>query len=314
MKISVVIAAYNASTTIERAVRSVLAQTRPAEEIIVVDDGSTDGTADIARRFGSEVRLIVQPNGGTSIARNRGIEVATGEWIAFLDADDEWLPEKLKLQDELFRAHPDLGWGYGNFIHTNRKGTPLNAVHPNHSSDAFEDYLHAYCRGFYAWTGTLVVHKNVFDKVGLFEAGMKRAQDNDLWFRIAYQFPRVGYVGQPLAIYHLDTPGSSTKVNVHYEFMIRLIERHLQLSVQYKRRDAFLLCARRMLEVWIRELIQTGQKKQAEALLERFGDYVCSRFRREIRFRLRFPYIGPFFADKLLQFKNFLYNRWIHLR
>jgi glycosyltransferase involved in cell wall biosynthesis len=306
MKISVVIAAYNASTTIERAVRSVLAQTRPAEETIVVDDGSTDGTADIARRFGSEVRLIVQPNGGTSIARNRGIEVATGEWIAFLDADDEWLPEKLKLQDELFCAHPDLGWGYGNFIHTNRKGTPLNAVHPNHSSDAFEDYLHAYCRGFYAWTGTLVVHKNVFDKVGLFEAGMKRAQDNDLWFRIAYQFPRVGYVGQPLAIYHLDTPGSSTKVNVHYEFMIRLIERHLQLSVQYKRRDAFLLCARRMLEVWIRELIRDGHGREAQDLMNHFRQFLSVRFCREIQFCLAVPVVGPKMTDWYLRIKNYV--------
>jgi glycosyltransferase involved in cell wall biosynthesis len=305
MKISVVIAAYNASTTIERAVRSVLAQTRLADEIIVIDDGSTDGTADIVRRFGSEVRLLSQANGGASVARNRGIEAAGGEWIAFLDADDEWLPEKLSLQDEYFRTHPDLVWGYGNFIPTDYRGNPLKAVHPNYSGQpVFEDYFHAYCQGFYAWTGTLVIRKDVFDKVGLFEAGMKRAQDNDLWFRIAYLFPRVGYTGQPLAIYHRDTPGSSTKVNVHYEFMIRLVERHLELSSRYGRREAFLPCVRYMLEVWIRELIQDKQKKNAKALLERFGSHVSSRFRREIRFRLAVPIVGSKIMDWYLRLKD----------
>jgi glycosyltransferase involved in cell wall biosynthesis len=305
MKISVVIAAYNASATIERAVRSVLAQRRRADEILVVDDGSTDGTADIVRQFGSEVRLLSQANGGASVARNRGIEAAGGEWVAFLDADDEWLGEKLFLQEELFGAHSDIAWGYGNFIPTDWRGNPLKAVHGKDCGDAvFEDYFGAYCRGLYAWTSTLMIHKDVFAKVGVFEVGMKRAQDNDLWFRIAYSFPRVGYIGQPLAIYHRDTPGSSTKVNVQYEFMIQLVERHLALSAQYGRRDAFLLCAARMLEVWIRDLIRDGHGREARDLMARFESYLSPRFCREIRFRLMSS-AADVAADVFLKLKNY---------
>ena len=100
MKISVVIPAYNAAAWIRRAVNSVLSQTRPADEIIVVDDGSTDGTGDIVRMYDGRVRLLQQANAGAAAARNTGILAATGDWIAFLDADDEWLPQKLQRQTE----------------------------------------------------------------------------------------------------------------------------------------------------------------------------------------------------------------------
>lgn len=98
MTISVVIPCYNRAGILGRAIRSALAQTVAPEEIVVVDDGSGDGSADVARSFGERVRVIEQANGGAAAARNRGIEAARGEWIAFLDSDDEWHPEKLALQ------------------------------------------------------------------------------------------------------------------------------------------------------------------------------------------------------------------------
>ena len=98
MTVSVVIPCYNREGILGRAIRSALAQTVPPLEIVVVDDGSTDGSADVARGFGGCVRVIEQPNGGAAAARNRGIEAARGDWIAFLDSDDEWHPEKLALQ------------------------------------------------------------------------------------------------------------------------------------------------------------------------------------------------------------------------
>ncbi|HOM77565.1 MAG TPA: glycosyltransferase family A protein, partial [Anaerohalosphaeraceae bacterium] len=88
--ISVVIPAYNCQAYIRRAIDSVLGQSRPADEIIVVDDGSTDGTAEAVRTYGAKVILIQQENAGVSAARNAGIRAASGDWIAFLDADDEW--------------------------------------------------------------------------------------------------------------------------------------------------------------------------------------------------------------------------------
>ena len=105
MSISVIIPAYNAEQHISRAIDSVLAQTHPADEIIAVDDGSTDDTGQILRSYGRQLRYIGQENGGAGAARNTGIKAARGEWIAFLDADDEWLPEKLKCQADHLRRH-----------------------------------------------------------------------------------------------------------------------------------------------------------------------------------------------------------------
>jgi glycosyltransferase involved in cell wall biosynthesis len=93
--VSVVIPAYNAASVLPRAIESVLGQTSRPEEVIVVDDGSTDNTAQVATQYGPSITYIRQDNAGASAARNRGIAEATGEWIAFLDSDDEWLPPKL---------------------------------------------------------------------------------------------------------------------------------------------------------------------------------------------------------------------------
>ena len=106
MQVSVVIPTHNRKRLVPRALESVLAQTRPAEEIIVVDDGSTDGTASaVASRFAG-VRCLRQERRGVSAARNRGVASATGHWIAFLDSDDEWLPHKLERQLAALEASP----------------------------------------------------------------------------------------------------------------------------------------------------------------------------------------------------------------
>lgn len=307
MKISVVIAAYNAAATIERAVQSVLAQTRPADEIIVVDDGSADGTAEIAGRMDKRIRVIGQTNAGSSVARNTGIESASGDWIAFLDADDQWLPEKLQLQETFLRANPDLVWEYGNFLSAHTGVVSKKPVLPNRELDntVFDDYLRAFCEGFYAWTSTLMIRKDVFGKAGLFIPGMKRGQDTDLWFRIAYYCPRVGYLSVPLAVYHQDTPNSSTKVNVHYQYMIDHIERHIQLSEQAGRKQAYLGCATKMLQDWIRELVQQRHFTEAKDLLTRFQQIIPARFCREISWRILLPWLGGM-VDFYLKNKDFV--------
>lgn len=111
MRVTAAIPAYNAEAHLEAAIRSVLSQTRSCDEIIVVDDGSTDATGDVARAF-SEVTYVRQPNGGDASARNRAISGATGDVMAFLDADDVWLPTKIDKQLSCFRADPELGMVY----------------------------------------------------------------------------------------------------------------------------------------------------------------------------------------------------------
>ncbi len=115
--ISVVIPCYNAAAFLRATIESILGQTQPVLEVIVVDDGSADDSANIAESFGPPVRVIRQPNQGESAARNRGIEAAGGDWVAFLDADDLWLPTKVELQAEAIRSAPaDVVCVTGDFL------------------------------------------------------------------------------------------------------------------------------------------------------------------------------------------------------
>jgi len=318
MKISAIIPAFNAERTIARALHSVLAQTRPADEILVIDDGSTDKTVDVVRSFGDRVGLIMQANAGVSVARNAGIASATGDWIAFLDADDEWLPKKLALQAEHLERHPEIDWTCGNFYQQADGGSKRPLAHRVGSepagTDVLDDYLQAYCNHLYAWTTTVVIRRSVFETVGMFEPGMKRAQDNDLWFRIAYRFPKVGYLSQPLAVYHLDTPDSSTKINNSVDFMIGLVERHERLAREQDRLEAFAPCLRQMIGLWVRELVDQKQYEQARALMGRFSGYCSGRFVREMRFRMAFPpFTGPL-ANAFVRAKNRMYRAGGQLR
>lgn len=113
--VSVIIPAHNAAQFLAEAVASVRAQTVPAAEIIIVDDGSMDGTQAVIAALGSGVRAVGQPRQGAAAARNRGAEMASGAWLTFLDADDLWLPEKLAVQLAWMRAHPqtDVVFGLG---------------------------------------------------------------------------------------------------------------------------------------------------------------------------------------------------------
>ena len=312
MKISVVIPAYNAERCIARAIRSVLAQTRPAKEIVVVDDGSTDGTAEAVRAFGDAVRLIQQPNAGASVARNTGIEAAIGDWIAFIDADDEWLPQKLQLQAVFHQQYSNLKWSYTRLERAHPQWKTHRLSHPDSVAESrvFEDYLDAYCKGFYISTITVMVHRSVFDIIGMFEPGMKRAQDSDMWFRTAYRFPQVGYIPQSLAVYHLDTPNSSTKINDRVDFMVDHIERHRKLSQTFNRDKAFAPCITMMLQVWIRQLLKQKRRHDALVLLKRYASFLSGRFRREIAFRLSVPWLGPRIADAVEELKIRRRNQW----
>ena len=313
MKISVIIPVYNGEKTVARAIDSVLAQTRPADEVIVVDDGSTDGTAEIIQSYGDKVIYIHQQNAGASVARNAGIQAASGDWIAFLDADDEWLPKKLKLQSEHLARNPELKWTFSNMSWDKDESGIIKPIHPiNRLNDIckgteyFEDYFIAYKNSFFVSTITVMIHRSVFDKVGRFEPGMKRAQDNDLWYRIAYQYPKVGYLSEPLAVYHLDTPGSSTKINDSVAFMIDLVRRHEKLSKQAGRYEAFRPCIRNMVQTWVRERVCSKRYEDVKILLNQFGDYMPPHFKREMRFRLACPPLTTWIADGAMELKKIL--------
>ncbi|MHC4843460.1 MAG: glycosyltransferase family 2 protein [Planctomycetota bacterium] len=208
--ISVVIPAYNCEECVGRAIESVLVQTYKNFEIIVVDDGSSDKTAEVIKSYGDRVHYIYQENTGVSVARNSGIASANGDWIAFLDADDEFLPNKLELQAELIKRNPDLKWCAANYYRClgSRRSACFDSKKITSAlggKDYFDNYFEDASRiGCISNTQTMVVRKEVFEELGGFEPGRTCLEDLDLWWRIAHQSPRFGFIAEPLTIMHLD--------------------------------------------------------------------------------------------------------------
>lgn len=186
--ISVVIPLYNKQREIGEAVRSALAQTLLPREIIVVDDGSTDGSAEIVRSIGSPlVRLVSQPNAGVCAARNHGIEESTGEYIALLDADDAWEPGFLAEITAMIDQFPGCGMYCTAFNIASDDGL-YPALTPSQRGivgNFFRDSAHRYI----AIPSACCIPRRVFDNVGLFPDGMKIAEDLHMWIRIARRYP-----------------------------------------------------------------------------------------------------------------------------
>ena len=213
--VSVVIPAYNAERWLGRAIDSVLAQSQPVAEVIVVDDGSTDGTGRVAGGYGIQVRCLWQANAGVAAARNRGIAETGGEWIAFLDADDEWLPHKIQSQLAILRRNPSMKWCNCNPRCIGRErqfdGPIPPSLRPELNRDAGVSYFPASLAGLRIQTPGFVVHRSVLAEVGPFDTSLRVAEDRDLWWRIAMRYPRLGYCPRVCYRVHEETPGSLTK-------------------------------------------------------------------------------------------------------
>ena len=171
--VSVIIPVYNGGRYLRAALESVFAQTYRAFEVIVVDDGSADDSGVIAQSF-PEVRYIHQTNQGVAAARNIGLEAARGEYFTFLDQDDLWAPEKLKLQVEYLLSHPEVGYTLTQQQFFLEPGTSLPAWFR-------KDLLASVHTGWVL--GTLLVRRNVFEQVGNFATGYSAANDSDWFFR-----------------------------------------------------------------------------------------------------------------------------------
>jgi glycosyltransferase involved in cell wall biosynthesis len=186
VKISVVIPTFNRANTLPRALDSVWTQTWPAAEIIVVDDGSTDGTDELVANCYPDVRYLSQPQRGVSAARNRGIRAARSEWIALLDSDDAWLPTKLAEQTRLLRNRP----GH-RLCHTEeiwiRNGVRVNAT-KKHAKDG--GHIFQACLPLCVISpSSALIHQSLFDEVGLFDERLPACEDYDLWLRICAREP-----------------------------------------------------------------------------------------------------------------------------
>lgn len=228
-RVSVIIPAYRAARTIGRAVESVLAQTAPAAEILVIDDGSPDDLATALESFGDQVTLLRKANGGAASARNFGIDRATGDFIAFLDADDYWAPERLQRQLALFKRHSQLGLVAGQyFVQSLADGgrrlglrvtpTRFDCVRQPQGAAAFR-------AAGEIWTGTVLVRREILGHER-FHHALQTAEDRDLWVRLVAKTP-IYLCSEPLATAVLEA-GSLSRSNLARDIanLLRVVDRN----------------------------------------------------------------------------------------
>lgn len=211
MRFSVIIPLFNKAPYVAKAIESVLAQTFSGYELIVVDDGSKDNSAEIASQTiasHSNCRVLAQVNAGVSVARNNGVAASTGDYLCFLDADDWWEPDFLEEMSKLIVDFPGAGIYGTNYTivnETKRKTRVADIGVEKGFEEGCINYCKAYAKTMYMplWTGAVCIPRRVFDEMNGFPKGIKLGEDFLLWIRIALKY-EVAFLNKPLAYYNQD--------------------------------------------------------------------------------------------------------------
>jgi len=223
IKISVIIPTFNRSQYICDAIDSVLAQTYPAHEIIIADDGSTDNTAALLKKYGKRIKYLRQKNKGPSAARNLGIKKSTGEFIAFLDSDDLWDKNKLKEQIEFYKRINNFNLGmidtFTKII--DFKGKTICVLNCTKRGPALEELFY---HNVINQTSSVLIKSSVFQEIGLFNENLGGAEDRELWIRIASKF-RIYTVEK----YLVNQRKHNENISNDYEFMRANTEKLLKI-------------------------------------------------------------------------------------
>ena len=200
--ISVIIPAYNQGKYLDQAIQSVLDQTYPDFEIIVVDDGSTDATPDIVRSYlDSRVQYIYQENQGLSAARNTGIRCSKGSFLSFLDSDDLFMPNKLALLVDVLNQQPEVGLVAGQSIPIDENGNPAGEIF----NKALPDKGHLLLLGNPLHVGSVLLRRSMQEKVGYFDETLRSYEDWDMWLRLARIGCQMAWVPKPVSMYRFHT-------------------------------------------------------------------------------------------------------------
>jgi glycosyltransferase involved in cell wall biosynthesis len=198
-KVSIIIPTYNRSNLLRLTIESVLAQTYPNIEIIVVDDDSTDDTAAVIEQYAGRVIYIKQANQGASVARNTGFQAASGEYINFLDDDDLLMPTKIERQVQVLDSHPEIGLVHCGYYHIDADGKPLDKVCMLPAGEVLKELVQ-YC---FLLIHTPLIRHQCLDQVGLFDDELDCHEDWDLWLRIAQAGYQFACVQEPLCAYRV---------------------------------------------------------------------------------------------------------------
>jgi glycosyltransferase involved in cell wall biosynthesis len=228
--VSVVIPVYNGARFLAQAIDSVLAQTYPAIEVVVVDDGSTDDSRDLIARYGDRVVAVSQANGGVARARNAGIRASRGELVAFLDQDDWWRPEKIAAQVRVFQSDGAIGLVHTGVGHYDEKAQAfVGRLNPHDTPHelvgrCYERLL----LGNSIYNATVMVRRAALDVVGHFDASIagNTVADYELWLRLAQRFA-LAYVPEELAVFRLHADQGTWKRRDMLAAELRVVERAL---------------------------------------------------------------------------------------
>jgi len=274
--ISVIIPTFNRAGRIGRAVKSVLSQTLQPDEIIVIDDGSSDETSSVIEQYLPTVKYHRQGNKGVSSARNAGIRMAKGDWIAFLDSDDEWFPEKSSKQMKALSGNLDMKICHSNEIWY-RNGRRVN---PKKKHEKVGGYIYRKCLPLCIISpSSVMIHKGIFDEVGLFDESLPVCEDYDLWLRICSKWP-VLYLKEYLIIkYGGHEDQLSRKFWGMDRFRIRSLEKilssnHLSDSDRIATVDALLTKAR---------ILRQGAQKRERVEIISEMNLIEDRYREHIK-------------------------------
>ena len=270
--ISVIIPTYNRAHLLPRALDSILSQSCLPNEIIVVDDGSTDDTSVLMTSVYPEIIFIQQSNTGVSYTRNVGIKRASGDWIAFLDSDDVWLPEKLEVQMNALYKNPEL-----KICHTNeiwiRNGTRVN---PKKKHERFGGWIFQKCLPLCCISpSSVIIHKSIFNEVGLFDDSLLVCEDYDLWLRITARNP-VLYIEKPLIRKY---GGHNDQLSRKYWGMDRFRIKSLEKIIYSKElsesdENAAKKILTEKIHIFIQGAQKRGNKKKVREFKEQYSEFL----------------------------------------
>lgn len=224
IEVSAIIPTYNRRELVQRAIDSVLAQTRPVGEIVVIDDGSTDGTGDALRaRYGDRIRYHWQANAGVSAARNTGMALATGRYFALLDSDDLWLPEKTAQQADWLDAHPEYGMVLCDVVRVDADGMPLDTFYRREVLREDGWALRWLLLNPSLVPASVLFRREVFETCGGFDPTLRTAEDIDFHLRVARHW-QIGVVEAPLVKAMRGHEGLS-ETPTTYDDYVKVVER-----------------------------------------------------------------------------------------
>ena len=271
--VSVVIPAYNAARYLAEAIDSALGQTFADTEILVIDDGSTDSTPELLHAYARRVRCFRQENRGVYAARNRGVELARGKYVAFLDADDQWLPDKLAKQVEVLDTQPEFRVVHSDASLVDADGRLLKpAVNPRRQSRngrVFDEFFQSNMAVILL--STVIMDRECFARTGPFDERHRSVQDQVFFLRLAWHYP-IWFIPQPLVKYRL-TPQSLSRKDTVENVVLReklLAEFISEHEDYFRSQPAFL--SRRWLDFnqdAAKRLLHAGQYNSAHEYFRR---------------------------------------------